>query len=221
MNLGGWERLLDAAALKVAEENAARAADLANNGVKVYPPIENIFAALEKTPPERCKVVLQAQDPYHGPNQANGLAFSVNEGCKFPPSLRNIFEELRDDVGETMLSTGELFGWAEQGVLLLNTVLTVEDGKANSHANWGWQTFTKAVLEATRELPQPIVFLLWGNPAQKAADAARVGDTESPRLIIRSPHPSPLSAYRGFFGSKPFGKANDWLIANGSEPIRW
>lgn len=220
-NIGGWEKYLPSTALCIAEDNVSKAALLIENGVEVYPPVESIFAALEKTPPERCKVVVLGQDPYHEFGQAHGLAFSVSEGCKIPPSLRNIFKELHEDTGREIPANGDLSGWAEQGVLLLNTVLTVEKGKANSHANWGWQVFTQAVLRATRELPQPIVFLLWGAPAQRVAEQAGVTDTEYPRLVIRSPHPSPLSAYRGFFGSKPFSKANDWLTANGGAPIRW
>lgn len=221
VDLGGWEKILPSAALRVAEKNVFAISELVSGGVTIYPPEEDIFRAFEKTPPERCKVVILGQDPYHEAGQANGLAFSVNEGCKFPPSLRNIFKELHDDVGKEVPLSGDLSNWAEQGVLLLNTVLTVERGIANSHSSWDWQVFTGAVLEATRELPQPIGFILWGGSAQRIANGAGIAATAHPRLVVSSAHPSPLSAYRGFFGSKPFSVMNDWLLANGSEPIRW
>lgn len=199
----------------------ARAAHDRSAGKVIYPPQENILFALDATPPEHVKVVICGQDPYHGQGQAHGLAFSVQEGCKIPPSLRNIFKELHDDLGCEIPTTGDLTHWAEQGVLLLNAVLTVEDGKPKSHDNWGWQSITQAVLSATRQLPQPICFILWGSSAQDAAKAADVANTPRPRQILQGPHPSPLSSYRGFFGSKPFSKTNEFLIANGAEPIAW
>lgn len=182
----------------------------------VYPPPERTFYALEQSPPEQVRAVILGQDPYHEPHQAMGLAFSVEKGTSYPPSLRNIFTELADDVG-IHAAHGDLSAWARQGVLLLNTVLTVEKGKANSHAQWGWQRFTDAVIRATNRLPQPIVFILWGAQAQKKQALIQA----ERRLILKSPHPSPLSSYRGFFGSKPFSQANAFLTAQGQAPIDW
>lgn len=183
----------------------------------VYPPAEREFFAFDITPPEQVRVVILGQDPYHEPHQAMGLAFSVEKGTAYPPSLRNIYKELADDVG-TEASHGDLTAWAQQGVLLLNTVLTVEKGRANSHAAWGWQQFTDAVISATNRLPQPIVFVLWGAQAQKKQALLK---TDAPRLVLQAPHPSPLSSYRGFFGSKPFSKINEFLTSNGQSPIDW
>ena len=185
----------------------------ARKTAEVYPPEDRTFYALEATPPDRVRAVILGQDPYHEPGQAMGLAFSVEEGTPLPPSLRNIFRELKEDTG-IEASSGDLTPWAEQGVLLLNTVLTVERGKADSHAGWGWQKFTDAVLRAANRLPQPIAFVLWGAQAQKKEALIR---TEAPRLILKAPHPSPLSAYRGFFGSRPFSRINDFLPS----PIDW
>lgn len=185
----------------------------ARRDTTVYPPQERELYALEQTQPEEVRVVILGQDPYHGAHQAMGLAFSVEKGTAYPPSLRNIFKELEDDVGATA-AHGDLSAWAKQGVLLLNTVLTVEEGKANSHADWGWQRFTDAVIEATNCLPQPIVFVLWGAQAQKKKALIK---TNAERLILEAPHPSPLSSYRGFFGSKPFSKINGFL----QETIDW
>ena len=159
------------------------------------------------------------QDPYHEPQQATGLAFSVGRGVRFPPSLRNIFTELESDLGIAPPENGDLTGWAEQGVLLLNTVLTVRAGQANSHAAWGWQRFTDAVIAATAALPQPVIYLLWGAQAQKKA--ALLTERTAPTCILSAPHPSPLSSYRGFFGSRPFSRANDFLTAHGSAAIDW
>lgn len=183
----------------------------------VYPPQNRELYALELTPPERVRVVILGQDPYHEPGQATGLSFCVEKGTPYPPSLRNIFKELADDVGAEA-AHGDLTVWAEQGVLLLNTVLTVEKGRANSHADWGWQQFTDAVIAATNTLSQPIVFVLWGAQAQKKAALL---NTKAPRLILNAPHPSPLSAYRGFFGSKPFSQINAFLRAQGADAIDW
>ncbi len=185
----------------------------------VYPPKEDVFAAFRLTPPEQLRVVILGQDPYHEPGQAQGLAFSVRPGVKLPPSLRNIFAELAADCGIAPRESGDLTGWAEQGVFLLNTVLTVEAGNANSHADFGWQTFTDAVVDSIRDLPQPVAFILWGAQAQKKAASA--ASSTFPRLILRAPHPSPLSAYRGFFGSKPFSQVNAFLRANGEKEIEW
>ena len=163
------------------------------------------FAAFRLTPPERVRAVILGQDPYHEPGQAHGLAFSVRDGVRMPPSLVNIGKELASDVGAT-LSTGCLTGWAEQGVFLLNTVLTVEQGRANSHSGFGWQRFTDAAVAALAQLPQPVAFVLWGAQAQKKAAACKA--SPHPRLVLEAPHPSPLSAYRGFFGSRPFSQIN-------------
>ena len=230
----------------------ARAEAAAETAV-VYPPREDWFAAFRLTPPERVRAVILGQDPYHGPDQAMGLAFSVRKGLRLPPSLRNIFRELASDLQVPAPESGDLTSWAQQGVLLLNTVLTVEAGRANSHSALGWQNFTDRVLAALRCLPQPIAFVLWGAPAQRAfAEAAGGRDqaaeskeaapatgrrvpergaalnsqfstlnSQFPRLILTAPHPSPLSAYRGFFGSRPFSQINAFLAENGEPPIRW
>lgn len=184
----------------------------------VYPPEGSLFRALELTPPERVRAVILGQDPYHGPGQAMGLAFSVPAGVPLPPSLRNIFRELKDDTGVQPPRSGDLTAWAERGVLLLNPVLTVEGGKANSHADWGWQAVTDAILAALSALPQPIACVLWGAHAQEKAPLLQSG---APRLLLRAPHPSPLSSYRGFFGSRPFSQINAFLTAHGEPPIDW
>jgi len=184
----------------------------------VFPPQEDIFAAFRLTPPERVRAVILGQDPYHEPGQAHGLAFSVRDGVRMPPSLVNIGKELASDVGAT-LSTGCLTDWAEQGVFLLNTVLSVEQGRANSHSRFGWQRFTDAAVAALAQLPQPVAFVLWGAQAQKKAAACNA--SPHPRLVLEAPHPSPLSAYRGFFGSRPFSQINAFLAAHGEAPINW
>ena len=186
---------------------------------EVYPPREQVFSAFALTPPERVRVVILGQDPYHEPGQAHGLAFSVQEGVKLPPSLVNIYKEREADLGIAPTSCGDLTHWAEQGVFLLNTVLTVERGKANSHKNLGWQAFTDHVVETLADLPQPIAFVLWGAQAQKKA--ALLPKTPYPRLILNAPHPSPLSSYRGFFGSRPFSQINAFLKEHGETPINW
>ena len=185
----------------------------------VYPPKEELFSAFRLTAPEQVRAVILGQDPYHEPGQAHGLAFSVREGVKLPPSLLNIYKERETDVGIPMSQNGDLTSWAKQGVLLLNTVLTVEHSKANSHKNLGWQDFTDHVVEQIANLPQPIAFVLWGAQAQKKAAVA--AKSEFPRLVLQSPHPSPLSSYRGFFGSKPFGKINEFLQSYGERAIQW
>ena len=273
---------------------ALRAAEAAALLETVYPPRADWFAAFRLTPPERVRVVILGQDPYHEPDQAMGLAFSVRDGVKLPPSLRNIYKELEADLGVPAPASGDLTAWAEQGVLLLNTVLTVAAGRANSHKNFGWQRFTDAVIAAVSRLPQPVAFVLWGAPAQRAyenavgarsarppdaadgmhdakcimqnegsgdggcglprqcahwlamtdsetacsvgtsiacpqAPASQRGSADeqcSPlqhgsRLVLTAPHPSPLSAYRGFFGSRPFSQINAFLEENGEKPIRW
>ena len=183
----------------------------------VYPPREQLFAAFSMTPPEQVRVVILGQDPYHGAGQAHGLAFSVSPGVKPPPSLVNIYKELQSDLGIPPRSDGCLTDWAAQGVFLLNTVLTVEAGKANSHSKLGWQAFTDAVVASIAALPQPVAFLLWGAQAQKKA--AQAAQSPYPRLVLTAPHPSPLSAYRGFFGSRPFSQISRFRHAGGRSPI--
>ncbi|HZG84993.1 uracil-DNA glycosylase [Paenibacillus sp.] len=183
----------------------------------IYPEPHDIFNALHATPYGSTKVVILGQDPYHGPGQAHGLSFSVKPGVPSPPSLQNIFKELRDDVGAPIPNHGHLASWAEQGVLLLNAVLTVREGEPNSHKGQGWETFTDRVVEALNAREEPLAFVLWGSHAQ--AKGARIDGGK--HLVIRSPHPSPLSAHRGFFGSKPFSRINAWLSAQGREPIDW
>ena len=185
----------------------------------VYPPAQQLFAAFERTPPTCVRAVILGQDPYHEPGQANGLAFSVSRGVKLPPSLQNIYKELEADLGVPAAKSGDLTSWAQQGVLLLNTVLSVRAHAANSHKDFGWQSFTDAVIAALAELPQPVAFVLWGAQAQKKA--ALVEKSPYPRLVLQSPHPSPLSAYRGFFGSRPFSQINAFLVSYGFSPVDW
>lgn len=187
-------------------------------GKLVYPPESDVFNAFKATELADVKVVILGQDPYHGPHQAHGLCFSVLPGVKTPPSLANIYKELLQDIeGFVVPEHGYLQSWAEQGVLLLNTVLTVEQGKAHSHAKSGWETFTDRIIEAINQYQSGVVFLLWGAHAQKKG---RVID-RTKHHVLQAPHPSPLSAHRGFFGSKPFSSANQRLIEQGLEPIDW
>ena len=185
----------------------------------VYPPREDLFSAFSLTPPETVKAVILGQDPYHEPGQAHGLAFSVPSGVRLPPSLRNIYKELESDLGLPAPQDGDLRFWAEQGVLLLNTTLTVEQGRAGSHAELGWQDFTHAVVESLSALSRPVAFVLWGAYAAKKAHAAQ--GSVHPRLVLTSPHPSPLSVYRGFYGSKPFSQVNSFLHLHNQPPIDW
>ncbi len=184
----------------------------------VYPPLNDVFNAFHLTPLSKVKVLLLGQDPYHNPLQAHGLSFSVlPEQQKIPPSLRNIYKELEDDCGCYTPNNGYLKKWAEQGVLLLNTVLTVRAHEVNSHQGKGWEEFTDAILKAVNEQDRPIVYMLWGRPAQ-----SKISMLSNPKhLILTAPHPSPLSSFRGFFGCKHFSKANEFLKENGIEPIDW
>jgi len=186
-------------------------------GQRIFPKGADYFRALDLTPPEKVRVVILGQDPYHGEGQAHGLSFSVKPGVRIPPSLVNIYKELHGDLGIAPARHGFLEHWAKQGVLLLNSVLTVEMGQAAAHQGKGWEQFTDAVIRAVNALPQPVVFILWGSYAQKKAAFV---DT-SKHLVIRSVHPSPLSAHNGFFGTKPFSRANDFLEAKGYPPIDW
>ncbi len=186
------------------------------NNYLCHPDYDNIYNAFKLTKIDDIKVVIFGQDPYHEPNQAHGLAFSVL--CeKLPPSLKNIYKEMESDLGVKVIQDGNLDYLAKQGVLLLNTTLTVRDGKAFSHKDFGWDIFTDNVISLINNIDRPIVFILWGAPAQKKKRLLN----NPKHLIIESAHPSPLSAYRGFFGSKPFSKVNDYLINNGIEPIKW
>ena len=183
----------------------------------VFPPADDVFNAYSLTPLKDVKVVIIGQDPYHNFGQAHGLCFSVRPDVEIPPSLVNIYKELQDDLGCYIPNNGYLVKWAKQGVLLLNTVLTVRAHQANSHRGLGWEEFTDATIRVLNEQNRPIVFILWGTPAQK-----KKAMLNNPKhLILEAPHPSPLSAYRGFFGSKPFSKTNEFLIQNQLEPIDW
>ena len=187
------------------------------NSHTVYPNMYDIFNALKYTPYEDVKVVILGQDPYHGPNQAHGLSFSVKPGIPAPPSLINIYKELNSDLNCYIPNNGYLKKWAEQGVLLLNTSLTVRQGQANSHKGKGWEILTDKIIELLNKREKPIVFILWGNNAISKTKLI----TSPQHLILKSVHPSPLSAHRGFFGSKPFSKTNEFLIKNNEEPIDW
>lgn len=184
---------------------------------RVFPPASKIFAAFDSCPFDKVKVVILGQDPYHGAGQANGLCFSVSPGTALPPSLINIFKEVSDDLGVAMPTDGNLERWARQGVLLLNATLTVEEGKAGSHQNHGWEEFTDAAVRALANERDGLVFMLWGSYAiRKGAFIDR-----NRHLVLTAPHPSPLSAYRGFFGCKHFSKANEWITAHGQKAIEW
>ena len=184
---------------------------------RCYPPGKLIFNAFNLCPFDQVKVVLIGQDPYHEPGQAMGLCFSVNEGIMFPPSLQNIFKEIADDIGTPIPKSGDLTRWAKQGVMLLNATLTVREHQAGSHQGKGWETFTDAVIQTLAREREHLVFILWGSYAQKKGAFI----DRSKHLVLTSAHPSPLSAYRGFFGNKHFSKANAYLQANGIEPIHW
>ncbi|MCC4782253.1 uracil-DNA glycosylase [Vibrio splendidus] len=189
-----------------------------NSGKTVYPPQEQVFSAFDMTPFESVRVVILGQDPYHGANQAHGLAFSVLPGVKIPPSLRNMYKELAQDIeGFEIPSHGYLDTWASQGVLMLNTVLTVEEAKAHSHAKCGWETFTDTIIAELNQRSEPIIFLLWGAHAQKKGQAI---DADKHHVLV-APHPSPLSARRGFFGCQHFSMTNELLSSINQQPIDW
>lgn len=187
-----------------------------NSGKTIYPPKENIFRALDLTPLENVKVVILGQDPYHEVGQANGLAFSVYDGVKMPPSLRNMFKELQDDLGGELRTNTDLSDWAEQGVLLLNTALSVIEGQANSMSKV-WEPFTDRLIQLIDENKSPVIFVLWGGNAKKKKSLIK----NNRKYIIENAHPSPLSAYRGFFGSKPYSKINGMLVELGEKEIKW
>lgn len=186
-------------------------------GRTIYPDMYDIFNALRLTPFASTKVVILGQDPYHGPGQAHGLSFSVKPGVSTPPSLQNMFKELRDDLGCKIPNNGYLVRWAEQGVLLLNTVMTVREATPNSHKGKGWERFTDRIIEHLNQREQPVIFILWGSHAQQKMQLI----TNNHHLVLRSVHPSPLSAHRGFFGSKPYSQANAFLKGIGSDEIDW
>ena len=211
------ERLADEFSQPYMTELRAFLLERKRRGATIYPPGNQIFNALDSTPFDRVRVVIFGQDPYHGPGQAHGLCFSVPEGVQVPPSLVNIYREIADDLGLKSPGSGNLQSWAEQGVLLLNAVLTVERGRASAHQGKGWERFTDRVARELNEGRENLVFLLWGAYAMKKGEMI---DRER-HLVLTAPHPSPLSAHRGFFGCRHFSKANAWLEQHGMEPIRW
>ena len=186
-------------------------------GKVIYPPPELWFAALDRTPISEVRVVILGQDPYHGPGQAHGLSFSVQRGVRVPPSLANIHREMAADLGVASPSHGNLEHWASRGVLLLNSVLTVEQGRAGAHLGRGWEVLTDTIVRVLNVRPKPLAFILWGAFAQRKG---AIIDTTR-HLVIRSAHPSPFSAHKGFLGSRPFSRVNDWLLAQGEQPIDW
>lgn len=187
-------------------------------GISIYPPAEQVFAAFEQTPLSQVRVVILGQDPYHGIGQANGLSFSVNRGIKIPPSLMNIYKELINDIdGFVMPEHGDLSHWAKQGILLLNTVLTVQQGQAHSHAQLGWEHYTDRVIQCLNQHKQGLVFILWGAHAQKKGQQI----DRAQHCVLMAPHPSPLSAYRGFFGCRHFSQTNRYLTQQGKAAINW
>ena len=216
--LGSWREVtsqydlkdnLDSIKKKLADESLLKK--------QIYPKSKDIFKAFELTSFEDVKVIIVGQDPYHGPNQANGLAFSVNSDTNFPPSLLNIYKEYSSDLSLSLPNDGDLSSWAKQGVLLLNSILTVESGHPGSHKNLGWEKFTNAIIRVLSDKKKYLVFILWGAYAQ----SKKVFIDSSNHHIISSPHPSPLSAHRGFFGSKPFSRCNEYLRANKIDEINW
>ena len=212
-----WSSMLSAEAKHITRKLMARVDDEIAAGYTIYPPKDQIFRALELTPPESVKAVIIGQDPYHGQGQANGLAFSVNPGVKVPPSLRNIFKELHNDVGCSIPKSGNLTKWAKEGVLLLNTALTVRAHRANSHKDCGWTWFTDNVIKILSDRRENLVFILWGGNARSKKPLI----DRSKHLVLECAHPSPLSAYNGFFGCRHFSKTNEYLAAHGKTPIDW
>lgn len=207
-----WEKpYLDALANFLKEER---------HSFPVYPPNKDVFQAFNETPFEKTQVVIIGQDPYHGPGQAHGLSFSVKQGVRFPPSLKNIFKELKDDLGICEPAHGCLSAWAKQGVLMLNAVLTVREGEPRSHQGRGWEQFTDCVVATLAQREDPVIFLLWGKDAAEKCRIA-LSQNQKNHFILTSPHPSPFSAHTGFFGSRPFSKINELLKRQGKDPIDW
>lgn len=213
----GWDNLLKSEYTKEYFLNLEKFVSNEYKTKTIYPKMSEIFKAFQETPYDKVKVVIIGQDPYHGENEAEGLSFSVKKGIAKPPSLMNIFTELRDDLGYKIPNNGSLEPWAKEGVLLLNSTLTVVKDTPKSHSNKGWEIFTDEVIKIINKKTTPVVFILWGSDAR----SKKVLITNKIHYIIESPHPSPLSAYRGFFGSKPFSKANNFLIKNNIEPVNW
>ncbi|NRP95546.1 Uracil-DNA glycosylase [Marinobacterium sp. xm-g-59] len=214
----GWQQLLKEISETPSYQSLMAFLDQRTaEGVTIYPPQDQWFRALELTPLESTRVVILGQDPYHQAGQAHGLSFSVLPGIQVPPSLRNIYKELSSDLGIAAPEHGFLEAWAEQGVLLLNAVLTVEDSNANAHQGKGWESVTDRIIQQVNEHSMGTVFILWGSYAQKKTSMI----DQAKHLVIQSPHPSPLSAHRGFFGSQPFSKANSWLAEKGFSEINW
>lgn len=213
----GWDNLLKSEYTKEYFLNLEKFVSNEYKTKTIYPKMSEIFKAFQETPYDKVKVVIIGQDPYHGENEAEGLSFSVKKGTAKPPSLINIFTELRDDLGYKIPNNGSLEPWAKEGVLLLNSTLTVVKDTPKSHSNKGWEMFTDEVIKIINKKTTPVVFILWGSDARSKKSLI----TNKIHYIIESPHPSPLSAYRGFFGSKPFSKANNFLIKNNIQPVNW
>ncbi len=213
----GWDNLLKSEYTKEYFLNLEKFVSNEYKTKTIYPKMSEIFKAFQETPYDKVKVVIIGQDPYHGENEAEGLSFSVKKGIAKPPSLMNIFTELRDDLGYKIPNNGSLEPWAKEGVLLLNSTLTVVKDTPKSHSNKGWEIFTDEVIKIINKKTTPVVFILWGSDARSKKSLI----TNKIHYIIESPHPSPLSAYRGFFGSKPFSKANNFLIKNNIQPVNW
>lgn len=211
-----WDEVLKEEFEKEYFKNLMKSVDEEYKTYNIFPKKENIYRALQLTDYNDIKIVILGQDPYHGMGQANGLAFSVNKGIKLPPSLRNIYKELANELGINMSKHGDLTKWAEQGVLLLNTSLTVREGQANSHKNLGWLLFTDEIIKKINLKEEPVIFILWGNKAQE-----KIKFISDRHYILTANHPSPLSAYRGFFASNNFIDANNILIKNNKKPIDW
>lgn len=217
MTYNYWDTVLDSEYHKEYFANIVKFVNKVYKEKAIFPPKARILSALDITDYNDVKVVILGQDPYHGIGEANGLAFSVNDGVKIPPSLKNIYKELHDDLGVEIPNTGNLESWAKEGVLLLNSVLTVEKDKPASHKNVGWETFTDSIIKKLNERDKPIVFILWGNFAKSKKELI----TNPKHLVLTSSHPSPFSVNYGFFGSKPFSKTNEFLRRNGIKEIDW
>ena len=217
MTYNYWDTVLDSEYHKEYFANIVKFVNKVYKEKTIFPPKARILSALDITDYNDVKVVILGQDPYHGIGEANGLAFSVNDGVKIPPSLKNIYKELHDDLGVEIPNTGNLESWAKEGVLLLNSVLTVEKDKLASHKNIGWETFTDSIIKKLNERDKPIVFILWGNFAKSKKELI----TNPKHLVLTSSHPSPFSVNYGFFGSKPFSKTNEFLRRNGIKEIDW
>ena len=214
-----WKELIDPSIAMLGKHLACKT-KFERRKHDIFPSQNQIFRALSLTSPENISAVIIGQDPYHTPGAANGLAFSINEGLPLQPSLQNIFKELHSDIGCEIPHNGDLTRWAQQGVLLLNRTLTVEAHKPNSHADWGWQLFTKHIFDLCTDLPRPVVFILWGKYAQQLAEGVDWNSKRN-KMLIQSAHPSPFSAYKGFFGSRPFSRTNKYLSSNNSREIDW